>query len=152
MIHIAHRGNIFGKTDKENDPCQIDMCINKGFHVEIDLWIVNDVLFLGHDNPQYEIEHSYLETRSEMLWIHCKNESALYYLQDTNFNYFWHQEDDFTLTSKGYIWTYPNRQKKYNKNQIILNFTDLTKETYDNYKTLGIKGVCSDNFSNIINI
>ena len=23
---------------------------------------------------------------------------------------FWHQEDDVTLTSKGYLWTYPNKQ------------------------------------------
>ena len=26
-----------------------------------------------------------------------------------NFNYFWHQEDDYTLTSEGYVWVYPGK-------------------------------------------
>ena len=25
------------------------------------------------------------------------------------FNFFWHQQDDFTLTNRGYIWTYPGK-------------------------------------------
>jgi hypothetical protein len=26
---------------------------------------------------------------------------------NNEFNYFWHQNDDFALTSKGFVWTYP---------------------------------------------
>ena len=29
---------------------------------------------------------------------------------DKSLNYFWHQTDDFTLTSHGYIWTYPGKK------------------------------------------
>ena len=29
---------------------------------------------------------------------------------DKTFNYFWHQNDKFTLTSKGYIWTFPGNK------------------------------------------
>lgn len=46
------------------------------------------------------------------MWIHCKNFEALDYFskQKENYNYFWHQEDDFTITSKGFIWTYPGKE------------------------------------------
>ena len=33
---------------------------------------------------------------------------------------FWHQKDDVTLTSRGFIWTYPNK-KTYNKSIIVIN-------------------------------
>ena len=58
-------------------------------------------------------------------------------------HYFWHQEDNFTLTSKNYIWTYPGKtytpksiivMPEWNKN--IDEFVDL--RAYDCY------GICSD--------
>jgi len=35
-------------------------------------------------------------------------------------HYFWHQNDNFTLTSKNIIWTYPNQQT-YDNSIIVLN-------------------------------
>jgi hypothetical protein len=52
---------------------------------------------------------------------------------------FWHQKDDFTLTSRGYIWTYPN--KEVVKNSIIV-CKDL-EETLQ-YSSINIAGICSD--------
>ena len=51
-------------------------------------------------------------------------------------NYFFHQEDDITLTSKGYIWAYPGKQPIKNSIAVMpeLNKDDLTKAT----------GICSD--------
>lgn len=116
MIIIAHRGNLVGsEPDYENSPEMIDRCISGyGFHVEVDLWVTEDgKLFLGHDNPQYEVTLSWLHLRSRFLWIHCKNINALSYMQgnpySSDFCYFWHQEDDYTLTSNGWVWAYPNK-------------------------------------------
>ena len=39
-------------------------------------------------------------------------------LEKIKSNYFWHQNDDYTITSKGYIWAYPG--KKLNKNAIYV--------------------------------
>ena len=36
-----------------------------------------------------------------------------------DFNYFWHENDRFTITSKGYLWTYPGN--KYSENSVIVN-------------------------------
>ena len=114
---IAHRGNIFGpKKEKENHPDYITNAILEGYDVEVDLWRENNKWILGHDFPQYEIREEFLDklTLGQYLWTHMKNGEALNYaftnMKYKEWNYFWHQEDDFTLTSKGYIWTYPGKR------------------------------------------
>jgi hypothetical protein len=112
MILISHRGNINGPNPlEENKPSYIDGALLKGFQVEIDIWKINSKLFLGHDEPQYEINTTWLEDRKNFLWIHTKNIFSLLELQKTNYNYFWHENDTVTLTSKKYIWAYPGKQK-----------------------------------------
>lgn len=110
MIYIAHRGLIHGPNrELENLPSHIEHVIDLGYHCEVDLWVVDDKLFLGHDAPQHQIESIWLKNKP--LWIHAKNLEALnrlIYLHGM-YNYFWHQNDDFTITSFGYIWTYPGK-------------------------------------------
>ena len=149
MKLIAHRGNYKGiEPEFENSPERIDYCINNGFDVEIDLWIYDEEWCLGHDYPQYKIDKNFLETRKNNLWIHCKNENALFRLYYSNCNYFWHENDDYTITSKKYLWTYPNKQKEYNNNQIILDFDQISPEKFEFYQKNQVFGVCSDNFEN----
>jgi hypothetical protein len=116
--------------------------IDLGFDCEIDLWKMGRILFLGHDKPQYQISEKYLFENATKLWIHCKNLSALEYVVKTKeqLNGFWHQEDDFTLTTKGYIWTYPNRKTC---SLSILVHLDLWHE--DQLEPQ-LAGVCSDYF------
>ena len=121
MKIISHRGNIRGPvSDKENRPSYIDCAIGNGYDVEIDVRLIEGELWLGHDEPQYKIDHNWLDKRRDYLWLHCKNIEALLYFKESGYemNYFWHQEDDFTLTSQGYIWTYPG--KDINKNSIVV--------------------------------
>lgn len=112
MILIAHRGNVNGSFPSyENEPNYIDLAIKKEFEVEIDVWMKDEMLFLGHDSPMYGVDFRWFRDRISRLWIHCKNIDSLLFFRSNNynFNYFWHQEDDFTLTSHGYIWTYPGK-------------------------------------------
>lgn len=138
MIRIAHRGNTNGPSHKENEPGYIEDAISKGFDVEFDLWRVEDSLWLGHDEPKYLITDSFLVDNSQRSWIHCKNLEALYYLNTKypELNYFWHQEDDFTLTSQGYIWAYPGMQATDKTVVVSLN----------NENVEGAYGICSDVF------
>ena len=135
---ISHRGNLHGPNpDIENSPSAIELAVSKGFDCEIDLWEKDKKIFLGHDYPQYEINLKFLEDLNQFIWIHCKNLSAINFLIERDlFNFFWHEKDKFTLTSKGYIWTYPNNE--YDKNSVIVNLEaglKLKKECY---------GICSD--------
>lgn len=108
MKIIAHRGNINGPSIEENKPDYILSAIKLGFDVEIDVWIIENKIFLGHDNPQYKVDLSFLTSIKDFSWFHSKNKEALEFLLKNNFHTFWHQEDDYTITSNGIIWAYPN--------------------------------------------
>jgi hypothetical protein len=113
MILISHRGNITGPIpDSENRDSYIDYAIKNGYDVEIDLWYKNDTLWLGHDKPDYETDLVWISDRIDKLWIHCKNIEAIDFFNNCkmDFNYFWHETDTLTLTSKKYIWAYPGKQ------------------------------------------
>ena len=140
MIYIAHRGNTNGKFESyENEPNYIDMAIKKGFDVEIDIWFIDNIIYLGHDKPQYGVDFRWLRDRIKKLWIHCKNLEALVLLKNCGYdvNYFWHQEDDFTITSMGYFWTYPGKELSGNSVAVMPE----TKEFKDIDKAYAI---CSD--------
>lgn len=143
MKLIAHRGNINGPDpENENSPKYVESAIQQGYDVEIDLR-VGVGLQLGHDKSQYFIDSSWLNTFKDNLWIHCKDFATLTYLTERRFvgyNYFWHQDDDYTLTSQGYIWTYPG--KDVSKNSVLVDLEGVNREA-DCY------GICSDYVGNL---
>jgi hypothetical protein len=109
LLRISHRGNTEGKEpERENTPEYILEAAERGFDVEIDVWLVSDKLFLGHDGPQYETTLDFL--RDSRFWRHAKNGEALALMLGEKLHCFWHQEDEFTLTSHGIIWTFPKKK------------------------------------------
>lgn len=150
MKLIAHRANLNGpKPETENHPHQILYCIEQGYDVEIDLRYdpVTDRFWLGHDEPQYMITWYWLAGNQDKLWIHCKDLTTLHeFSYNTGgFNYFWHQEDDYTLTSKNKIWAYPGQP--YTKNTVIVmpEWEDKNWDKLQQYKEwTDCYGVCSD--------
>ena len=142
MIYISHRGNIHGpKPELENTPEYIDAAIAQGFDVEIDLWATEDGLFLGHDEPQYSVELAWLQKRSKKLWVHCKNYLALGICRDSKLHCFFHNTDDYTMTSSGYVWAFPG--KPIASHSCIM----VMPETHSDIKNLDLgeyAGVCSD--------
>lgn len=141
MIIISHRGNIRGPLpDKENRPSYIDCAIGSGYHVEIDVRSINDELWLGHDEPQYKIDHNWLDKRREYLWLHCKNLEAS--VECWAYQSFCHTNDPFTYTTTGKIWLH-DLTHELNHNIII---PLLNKESINSLKSLtGTPyGVCTD--------
>lgn len=137
MELISHRGNVEEKIiEEENKVDYILSAIDQGFDCEIDVWCKNK-LFLGHDEAQYELPMNFLFSYSDKLWIHCKNLEALEVLSRfKRLNIFWHQEDDFTLTSKGFIWTYPGKQ--------VCSNSVIVSDKASKYKNANCFGVCAD--------
>ena len=138
MILISHRGNIDGKnTARENHPDYIQESLDEGYNAEIDIWVEEGSPYSGHDAPQYKLTENWLLERADKLWIHCKNFKAMeWFHQRAGFNYFWHQGDDFTLTSGGFIWTYPGRE--------LSEYSVSVKPEETDENPTDCYGVCSD--------
>lgn len=141
MILIAHRGNIVGQNlDRENTPDFINEAIEEGYDVEIDVWVVDGELYLGHDYPETKIEMDWIYSRSSKLWIHCKNLEAVSFMRNRiGLNWFWHQTDKVTLTSKGFLWCYPGVQGEY---QLEGSIAVLPTHSDGSLNHCG--GICSD--------
>ena len=149
MRLIAHRGNVEGsKPQYENDPSYLQEALDRGFDVEIDAWYIDHDWYLGHDRPLYKLEETFL-LHDERSWVHAKNLEALMHGNNVKVHVFWHQNDDFTLTSKGYIWTYPGKQ--VTRKSVIVCKTDEEFRTYSSLKrdVAGFDvpyGICADKF------
>lgn len=142
MFFISHRGNTKGRNiSLENNPMYVDLALFEGYDVEVDTWYVNGLLFLGHDQPDHLIDLNWFYDRKNKLWIHCKNvDSVTFFLGlKDDFNFFWHETDTMTLTSKSFIWAYPGKQP-------IKNSISVMPEMYNDILTDCI-GICSDNIS-----
>ena len=140
MILISHRGNIDGKKSTlENNPEYVESALVLGYDVEVDVWY-DKGFWLGHDAPEYKIESIFLTSNSSRLWCHAKNLEAMVEMKKyPELNYFWHQDDDVTLTSKGYLWAYPGKQPLKNSIAVMPEI--------NNDKISECEGICSDYIS-----
>jgi hypothetical protein len=140
MRLIAHRG-LFNGPDKdiENKPDQILNALSHGFDCEIDLWVINSSMWLGHDGPQYPVDKKFLDNYG--LWIHAKNLDALRWLTDTGLWYFWHENDKFTLTSNKFIWTYPEQEIT---DRSIMLMPEWHNPSFQGIETSQCYAICSD--------
>ena len=141
------------KTDIEHILTVPDTYIGSIEKVDSDMWILNDegtkiieknIKAVLNCTPEFlnkfvnkDIEYMRITLGDSR---HPENIEAMEAFNVSSFNYFWHEEDDFTLTSKGFIWSYP---KKYNnlyegKKQVILDFSKTPQINEDCY------GICLD--------
>lgn len=138
MILISHRGNVNGPEPKsENNPNYILSALKLGYDVEVDVRFYKGYLYLGHDEPQYRISSKFLKNKK--IWCHAKDIESFESLKRIESIYFWHQNDDYTLTSNGYFWTYPG--KRISKNSIYVQFGKIK------IKNLNCAGICSNYIS-----
>lgn len=146
MKIISHRGNLNGPNKElENQLTTVEKAIGLGFDVEIDIWYQENQFYLGHDKPTYKIQKDFLYLHKEKLWIHCKNFESLKMLNnEKELNFFWHENDKFTLTSMNYIWAFPDM---YDNENIISVLPELVTDELTIKNSIGAGkwlGVCTD--------
>lgn len=150
MNVIAHRGNLYGPSEKENNPDYLKSAISNGFDVECDIWFEDGQWGFGHDSPEYDITSPYFTELTGKVWYHCKNDEALFrmskYHQELNF--FSHDDDDIVLTSHGIPWCHPiywpydNEIIELPINGVYV-YDSWTFRTFDEMKTT-FEWVCTD--------
>jgi hypothetical protein len=141
VLKISHRGNLKGPNPQwENSPAYLTHAISKGYDVEIDVWVTDGLIHFGHDMPTWRnISRDFIEDIAPRAWFHCKNLEALHFFSVNypGFSYFWHQTDQYTLTSNGYIWTYPGNPTTERSIAVCLSEKHPVGTYY---------GICSDYF------
>lgn len=138
---IAHRGNIYGPNPSlENTPEYVAATLSNGYDVEIDVWWVNGLWWLGHDLPQYHINESFLCDNKDGLWCHAKNLEALSRMLDMKLRCFFHVNDEYTLTSCGHIWSFIG--SAYNHKTVVV-MPELSNNI-DTSNPLECYGICTD--------
>lgn len=89
----------------ENNPEYINETLRAGYDVEIDVWMLSDGMYLGHDKPTHKINKYFLQ--NQRIWSHCKNlETYMYLLKYQDINCFIQNEEDIVITSRGYLWAH----------------------------------------------
>lgn len=140
---ISHRGNTRSAIPEyENHPNYIDAALNLGLDVEVDVWVMGERIFLGHDEPQFPVKLKFLQDRSTSLWVHCKNSAALRFFSEFDLNYFFHANDKHTITSKGYIWSRPSSYL-FAQNEVLV-MPEKSQEEMPKESLEMIAGICSD--------
>lgn len=145
MIKISHRGNLNGPIkDQENNPKQIIKVIEKGYDCEIDVWYVSGEVVLAHslkEDVNYRVNDDFLKKKG--LWCHAKNLEAINYLKKLNVNFFWHEDDEITITSKNWIWCHPKIKYSSKMSNSIICLPEIYKKKINLYD-----GFCSDYIEN----
>ena len=141
---ISHRGNTAGPNPaKENHPDTILNLLEQKVYVEVDIWHINKMYYLGHDSAVYACPKEIIASRYSVL--HCKNIEAFLemYNSDNPSDSFYHSTEELVLTNHRKLWFYPRRDLSKvpnNESSVIVlpEYYNLTREE------IGNRSVCTD--------
>jgi len=131
MKYIAHRGNVDYPRQHwaENSIDAIRACGDLGLDVEIDVWRVDGAIWLGHDEPIELADDAELMEFVDRIWFHCKNLDALeHFGTRAGIKAFWHEDDQFTMTTNGLIFTRPGGRLTPCSIAVMPEMADYTPE------------------------
>ena len=103
MRILAHRANFDGPGSGENSREALDVCLEFGYEVELDVRAHADALWAGHDEPLWRCDPLHL--RSIPILAHAKDIEAASALAAVGVPFFCLDGDPFGLCSTGEIWT-----------------------------------------------
>jgi hypothetical protein len=138
---ISHRGNLDGpNSNLENRPDYVEKAIAAGFVVEVDLRLIGNQYFLGHDYPVWPVSMQWLNENRESLLLHLKDIASLHSMIP-QFHYFCHVNDPYTFTSQGRVWIHDLSMMPDDRSIIPLMTQDLIR-SYPYKKH--VHAICSD--------
>jgi len=94
MLYISYQGIYDGNDYQDaNTPKQINKALGKGYSCLVDVWRINNRLYLGNGQPvpQFEVSADYI--KGPRFWINAKNEDMQTWISEQSLtvypNYFW---------------------------------------------------------------
>lgn len=147
MLYISYRGIYDGQNFQDaNTPNQIGKAFNAGFACMVDVWRVDNKLYLGNNQPLTEVTTEFL--KGKKFWINARNTDMQTWIQSQPINYypnyFWFndpEENDPVTTSGGQIIT-PGTVPI--NNQSIIFLPEIQDRAMFSTVKLRCYGVCSN--------
>jgi hypothetical protein len=112
MFYISYQGIFDGSNYEDaNTPKQIGKALSAGFSVNIDVWRIDNKLFVGNNQPTIEVTERYIQ--GNRFWINAKNADMQDWIETQSSrlypNYFWFQSPTpppaYTTASNGKLIT-----------------------------------------------
>jgi hypothetical protein len=111
MLYISYQGIYDGQNFEDaNTPSQITKALNYGFSCMVDVWRIDNQLYVGTLAPNIPVTEKYLQ--GNRFWINARNQNMQDWIQTQPSNkypnYFWfptQQENTNVTTSGGQIIT-----------------------------------------------
>lgn len=154
MKVISHRGNINCTNPiRENKIWAIEECIEKGYLVEVDLWVDYFVskqafyLYLSHDKTQINdiVSFDWLIQHQYKLLVHCKNKEAIEFaITYLDGDWFCHDQDRWAKTNNGKLICYGKLEDIIENEDSLLIMPEHHGIEPEDVKNLNIGYVCTD--------
>lgn len=151
MLYISYRG-VYDGTNYEdaNTPNQIGKAFNAGYSCMVDVWRVDNTLYLGSDQPLIQVTEKYLQ--GKRFWINARNTDMQTWItaQSSTLypNYFWFNTPNpppaYVTASNGKLIT-PGTVPINNNSVIYL--PEVSDRSFLTTVHLRCYGVCSTNLS-----
>lgn len=107
MKYISRKGNLFGQNPtRSNSPDYILEALIAGFDVMVDVWLFNEKIWLGFEEPTYLTTYEFL--RIPGIWANARTDEICYHLLSIGGIHCLHEIETTTLTSNNYMWTKNN--------------------------------------------
>ena len=109
MLYISYQGIFDGKNYEDaNTPDQIGTSFNNGFSCMVDVWRIDDTLYVGSEQAPISVTDSYL--RGNRFWIKCANQETYDWFTTQSLiqypNYFYQPNSMANVsTSSNKLWT-----------------------------------------------
>ena len=109
MLYISYQGIFDGKNYEDaNTPDQIGTSFNNGFSCMVDVWRIDDALYVGSEQAPISVTDSYL--RGNRFWIKCANQETYDWFTTQSLiqypNYFYQPNSMANVsTSSNKLWT-----------------------------------------------
>jgi len=109
MLYISYQGIYDGQNyEYANTPDQIGKSFNNGFACMVDVWRIEDTLYVGPEAAPIPVTNKYLQ--GNRFWIKCGNQETYDWFLTQSLrqypNYFYQPNSmDNVLTSSNRLWT-----------------------------------------------
>ena len=151
MIY-AHRGNINGPSDQENQIEHLMKAVEAGYGVEIDVWGLRTngelVLWIGHDKPEYMTSIGIIQGLASWnnVILDCKNYEAMIYARQNfagpRIDAYYYIPEHPVFSMSGRLVLPPNTVAPHDNMGIIQVMPE--ESTVESFRTYSLANVVTD--------